>query len=133
MSNLIIDAGVSNSWSVIQFVKFFVTICFGMGLAFQMPLVIFFLVKTNILQVETISKMRKYVFISLIIFAALITPPDVFSLIIVTVPLFLLFEISLLVSRLVKIPPKKLLQIIALWKKMKYKFHYVKAKIFKKV
>jgi sec-independent protein translocase protein TatC len=102
LSNLVIDAGISNSWSVTQFVKFFVTICLGMGLAFQMPLVIFFLVKTRILQVTTIKKMRKYVFISLAVFAALITPPDIFSLTIVLIPLFLLFELSLLISKLIK-------------------------------
>jgi len=68
------------------------------GLVFELPVLIFFLTKIGIITPEFLKKYRKHVFVVLMIIAGIITPPDVISLILVTIPLWLLFEVSIVVS-----------------------------------
>ena len=102
LSNLALSIGISNNWSINYFVKFIVYLSLATGLIFQMPLVISLLVKFNILQPEQIKKARRYAIICLLILAAMITPPDIISLMILVIPLILLFEASVFISKLMK-------------------------------
>ena len=70
----------------------------GSGLAFQMPLVIFFLAKIGLITAKFLRQNRRYAIIVILIIAAIITPPDVVSQLVVTMPLWLLFEISILLA-----------------------------------
>lgn len=70
------------------------------GLSFQMPLIVLALVKIGILQVETLKKFRRHVYFVMAILAATITPgSDITSMLALTVPLCLLFELGLWLSR----------------------------------
>jgi sec-independent protein translocase protein TatC len=75
-----------------------VTLSLSCGLVFELPIVVFFLTKVGILTPSFMKKNRKYVLVILLTVAAIITPPDIFSQIIVTIPLMLLYEFSILVS-----------------------------------
>ena len=66
------------------------------GIAFQMPLVLVGLNRMGLLQRKTVVQSRKYVIVLIFIAAAMLTPPDVVSQILLAVPMWLLFEISLL-------------------------------------
>lgn len=66
------------------------------GLAFQLPLVLIALNNVGILQKQTAIKCRKYVIICIFVMAAVLTPPDIVSQILLALPMWLLFEISLL-------------------------------------
>jgi len=66
------------------------------GLAFQLPLVLSALNRIGVLSKQTATKCRKYVIICIFIAAAVLTPPDIVSQILLAVPMWLLFEISLL-------------------------------------
>lgn len=66
------------------------------GLAFQLPLVLIALNRIGVLSKQTATKCRKYVIICIFIAAAVLTPPDIVSQILLAVPMWLLFEISLL-------------------------------------
>ena len=66
------------------------------GLAFQLPLIMIGLNKVGLLSKQSAVKSRRYVIIIIFIFAAMLTPPDVISQIVLAVPMWLLFEISLL-------------------------------------
>lgn len=66
------------------------------GLAFQLPLVLIALNKVGILQKQTAIRCRKYVIVCIFVMAAVLTPPDIVSQILLAVPMWLLFEISLL-------------------------------------
>ncbi|RYY62918.1 MAG: twin-arginine translocase subunit TatC [Chitinophagaceae bacterium] len=81
----------------------------GIGLLFQMPLLVMLLAKINIVTAKFLRKYRRHAFVIIIIAAAIITPStDPFSLTIVTIPLYLLFEASILVaSRVNKSQAKK--------------------------
>lgn len=102
LSNLALSIDIVNNWSINQYMKFIIYLSLANGLMFQMPLVILSLVKFNILKPEQIKKLRKYVIISLLVLAAIITPPDLFSLVIMVIPLVLLFELSLIIAKFMK-------------------------------
>lgn len=76
---------------------------FAVGLAFQFPLVLLLLVRIGVLSVGTLRKSRRFVLVILMISAALITPGgDPVSLCILTIPLYFLFELSILIGALIE-------------------------------
>ena len=92
---------IEQKWRFASFVDAVATLLFWMGLSFQMPLAIFFLCKLRVLSVERLKSFRKYALIGAFLVGALITPtPDPFNQTLVSVPLYLLFEIGLLLARL---------------------------------
>jgi sec-independent protein translocase protein TatC len=84
------------------YLNFTLFVMVALGLVFQVPLVILFLIKWNIVSVEKFKKARKYIIVLAFIIAAVATPPDVITQIIVAFPLIALFELSLLGARLMK-------------------------------
>jgi sec-independent protein translocase protein TatC len=79
---------IQNIWTIKSYINTMMPLVLGSGLAFQMPLVIFFLAKIGIVTGSFLRKNRRYA----------ITPPDVISQIVVTVPLWLLYEISIVLA-----------------------------------
>jgi len=69
------------------------------GLIFQIPLLMMLLARMGLIKGATLARNRKYVFLASFIVGAVLSPPDVFSQVMVSVPLFLLFEISIWVIR----------------------------------
>ena len=69
------------------------------GLAFQLPLILIGLNRVGVLSKQTAVKSRRYVIIAVFVLAAMLTPPDILSQILLAVPMILLFEISLLFMR----------------------------------
>lgn len=69
------------------------------GIAFQLPLVLVGLNRIGLLSKESVIKSRRYVIVSIFVFAAMLTPPDVVSQILLALPMLLLFEISILFMR----------------------------------
>ncbi len=89
---------VENQVALRSFITTVTTITFATGILFELPVFVFFLSKVGILTPEIMRKQRKLAFVIIIALAALITPPDVFSQIMVGLPLFLLYEISIRIS-----------------------------------
>ncbi|WP_124980908.1 twin-arginine translocase subunit TatC [Nonlabens xiamenensis] len=71
------------------------------GLLFELPIIIYFLTKIGLATPEGLRKNRKFALVIVLIVAAVITPPDVASQIIVAIPVLILYEISILISRIV--------------------------------
>jgi sec-independent protein translocase protein TatC len=69
------------------------------GLVFELPLVITFLARLGIVTVEFLKKNRKYALLLFFVFAAILTPPDVVTQIMMAFPLMVLYEISILGAR----------------------------------
>ncbi len=69
------------------------------GVSFQLPVILMLLVRSGMMQLETLRNGRRYAIVLIVIVAAFITPPDVFSQIALSVPLYLLYEISILLCR----------------------------------
>ena len=70
-----------------------------MGLVFQLPVIAFFLGKLDIVSSELLKQYRKYALLVIMVVAAVITPPDLMTLVLVTIPLYLLYEVSILVLK----------------------------------
>jgi sec-independent protein translocase protein TatC len=68
------------------------------GLIFEMPIIIYFLSKVGLVTPSFLRKYRKYAIVLILIVAAIVTPPDVVSQIIVSIPLLVLYEISIFIS-----------------------------------
>lgn len=92
-------AGVAATYSVSEFISFvaFTTVVFG--LVFEFPLAVIILVRTGLVDRDTLVKYRHHTYIGLLVLAAVITPPDVISQVIIAGPLIVFFELSLLLAR----------------------------------
>ena len=85
--------------SLKPYLSFFLRTAFIFGLVFEMPLVLFTLLRLKILTTAQLKKARPYVIILIALLSALITPPDIFSMLFMMLPLYLLFELSIFTSQ----------------------------------
>ena len=85
-----------------KFISFTIGIILPFGFIFELPLVAFILAKLGVLSHQFIAGNRRYAILIIVVVAALITPPDIFTCLMVTGPVYLLFELSVLIVRLVE-------------------------------
>jgi len=93
--------GVERNISVEYYIKFVLQLIIATGLVFQMPVLSFILTKIGLITPRFLRKSWRYAVVIIMIIAAIITPPDPISLIIMTIPLLFLYEISIWVSHFV--------------------------------
>jgi sec-independent protein translocase protein TatC len=89
---------VQNAWSLGKYVDFVLRLLLAFGLVFELPLLIYFLARFGVVTPPFLRKYRKHMIIGFLILAALITPPDVFTQAILTVPMVILYEASILLA-----------------------------------
>ena len=82
-----------------DFVSLMTMFTFPAGLIFELPIVVYFLSKIGLLTPEFMKKYRRHSFIIILILAAVITPPDVITQFLIGLPLYFLYEISIIISR----------------------------------
>ena len=82
-----------------QYMNFVIKLIFAFGIAFEIPVATFLLIKSEIVKKETLVKARPYLIIVFFIFGMLLTPPDIFSQLFLAIPMWVLFELGLLVSK----------------------------------
>lgn len=92
------NVGAVETYGIDRYFSFLFSVVFPLGVAFEMPLIILFLTKLGLLTPERLKGSRKYAYIGLAVVGSCISPPDFVSHLSVTVPLILLFEISVLIS-----------------------------------
>lgn len=98
--NFQLDENIENRWTISSYFDTLIPLVLGTGLAFQLPLLMILLAKIGIVSASYLRRVRKYSIILILILAAVITPgPDVISQLTVAIPLFLLYEISILLTR----------------------------------
>ena len=83
-----------------KYTSLVVLFCLTFGVAFEMPLVILFLSKLGIVTPKFLKEKRKYAILLIFLSAAILTPPDVVTQVMVAVPMVLLYEVSIWLSRL---------------------------------
>jgi len=97
--NYQVSARVINQFTLDSYFTTFTTLLVLLGLVFELPIILYFLIKFNIVSINTLKKQRKIIFLIILIIAAYITPGgDPISLTIMTAPLYLLFEFSLMIA-----------------------------------
>ena len=99
--------GFSNEYvkalpSVKQYFSFSIKLLFAFGVVFELPVVVFFLTKMGMVTSDFLKKQRKYAILLIFVIAAILTPPDVATQCMMAGPLLLLYEISILISKMAK-------------------------------
>lgn len=90
----------TNQLRASEYLSFVTTFILGMGLVFEMPVIIYALVRLGVVQRSWLAKQRRYVFLLVFVIGAIITPtPDPFNQTLVAVPMYFLFELGLFLSR----------------------------------
>tara|TARA_B100000900_G_scaffold345550_1_gene310000 strand:- start:278 stop:1054 length:777 start_codon:yes stop_codon:yes gene_type:complete len=90
-----------------EYLSLMMTFIFAFGIAFQLPVVLLLLVRVGVLTIQQLVSFRKYAIVLAFIFAAIITPPDPFSQISLALPVIILYEVSILISKFLSKKDKK--------------------------
>jgi len=90
--------GWKTMWTVREYYTFASTLTLSFGVAFQLPLVVVALVKLGILNYAMLARTRRYAVMIIAIVSVLLTPPDVFTLFLMGVPLYLLYEACIAIA-----------------------------------
>ena len=99
LANFTLDPTIINEFSISSYISLVSTLTLACGIAFQLPIVVFVLAKVGVLTPSFMREYRKHSMIVILIIAAVITPsPDIYSQVIVAIPLFVLYEVSILVA-----------------------------------
>jgi sec-independent protein translocase protein TatC len=94
---------VENQINITSYIGSVTSVALSAGVTFELPIVVFFLARIGVITPEFMRKYRKHAIVVVLILAAIITPPDVFSQTLVSIPLILLYEVSIFIAtRVVK-------------------------------
>jgi sec-independent protein translocase protein TatC len=107
-----ISKTVVNQINILSYISSVTSIVIAGGVSFELPIVVYFLSKIGLLTPRFLKKYRRHSYVVLLIIAAIITPPDVLSQTIVSIPLILLYEVSIFISARVDRENKKRLDAI---------------------
>ena len=88
----------TSSFTFPEYISFVSHLMLVFGIAFQTPTAIFFLNRTGLVSIQALHRSRKFVLLAIFVVAAMATPPDVVSQITLAIPLYLLFELGILLS-----------------------------------
>ena len=97
-ANYKISTEFENIFTIQSYLSMISQLVIGLGCVFELPILVYFLSKVGILTPDFLKKYRKQAILVIVVLAAFITPPDVTSQLIVSVPLYLLFELSIIIS-----------------------------------
>ncbi len=90
---------LASNWTFQSYINLVLSLVLVFGVAFQMPIAIVFAERMKLVSLQNLTKARRFVILGLVIAAAMLTPPDPVSLMALAVPLYVLFEGSILICR----------------------------------
>jgi sec-independent protein translocase protein TatC len=96
-----VSAEVFNDFDLSSYIGLVRASVLASGLIFELPVIIYFLTKVGLVTPEFLRKNRKYALVFILILSALITPPDIASQVIVAIPVLVLYEVSIFISKFV--------------------------------
>jgi sec-independent protein translocase protein TatC len=102
LTNFQLDPSIQNEIDLTSYVSTILMLVLGCAIMFQLPVVVYFLTKAGIVTPEFLITYRKHGIVLILVISALITPPDVISQILMSFPLLLLYEISIMISKSLK-------------------------------
>ena len=89
---------VQNIISLTSYISVISTVVLAAGIMFELPMVVFLLSKMGVLTPDMMRLYRKHAFVAILLIAAVITPADVWTMVLVTIPVYFLYEFSILIS-----------------------------------
>ena len=98
--------GVAWMTDIEKYLSFVMSTFLAFGVTFEVPVVVVVLVRMNIVALETLKEWRSYMIVAAFVIAAIFTPPDVISQLMLAIPLCLLYELGMLMAKFVSKPVK---------------------------
>jgi sec-independent protein translocase protein TatC len=98
LSTFTVSDVIKNDINVNSYIGTVKTTTLATGLIFELPIIIYFLSSLGLVTPSFLREYRKWAYVIILIIAAIVTPPDVISQVIVTIPLIILYEISIFIS-----------------------------------
>lgn len=108
-----VSDSVENYITLDSYISTVTSLSFATGLVFEFPILVYFLTKIGIITPQFLTKQRRYIIVVILVVGAIITPPDVFSQVMVSIPLYGLYEASIIISKRVFKKRKKVLAAAA--------------------
>jgi sec-independent protein translocase protein TatC len=99
--NYQVSSEVLNNPTLSTYISLITSVLIACGAVFELPILIFFLTKAGVVTPKLLKAFRKHALVAALILSAVITPPDVFSQILVSIPILVLYELSIWISRMV--------------------------------
>ena len=96
-----ISAAIKNEFNVDSYIGLIKTSVIACGLFFELPIIIYFLTKLGLVTPVFLRKSWKYAVVIILVVAAIVTPPDVVSQVIVSIPMLVIYEASIQISKIV--------------------------------
>jgi sec-independent protein translocase protein TatC len=93
--------GAEMTTDIDNYLSFVLTMFIAFGVTFEVPIVVVLLVRMNVLTVKKLREIRPYVIVGAFVISAVVTPPDVFSQLILAIPLIVLYEAGIIAARLI--------------------------------
>jgi sec-independent protein translocase protein TatC len=97
-----VDPSIENQIDLQSYISTLTTMVFSCALMFELPMVVFFLAKAGLVSAELLTMYRRHAVVAVLIIAAVVTPPDVLSMTIFAIPLYMLYEVSAIIARIVR-------------------------------
>ncbi|SHI58810.1 twin-arginine translocase subunit TatC [Algibacter luteus] len=101
LANYSISPKVDNQIDISSYIALVRSSALASGLIFELPIIIYFLTKIGLVTPEILRKYRKYALVVVLILSAIITPPDIASQVIVAIPIIVLYQVSIYISKIV--------------------------------
>lgn len=103
LANYTVDESIANEFDLSSYMGTLVMMVLGCGAIFQLPMVVYVLSKIGVMTPQLMRNVRRYAVVVILIIAAVITPsPDIFSQMLVAIPLYFLYELSIFISAAVQ-------------------------------
>ncbi len=93
-----VSQDVTNQINLVSFVSTIASVLLSCGVIFELPILVYFLSKIGLITPKFLKTYRKHALVIILFLAAVITPPDIFSQLVVSLPLVLLYEVSIFIS-----------------------------------
>ncbi|WP_176061156.1 twin-arginine translocase subunit TatC [Paraburkholderia sp. BCC1876] len=93
--------GAEMTTDIDNYLSFVLTMFLAFGVTFEVPIIVVLLVRMNVLTIKKLREIRPYVIVGAFIISAVVTPPDVFSQLILAIPLIVLYEAGIIAARLI--------------------------------
>ena len=105
------SAEVFNDFDLSSYIGLLRASVLASGLIFELPIIIYFLAKVGVITPQFLRKNRKIALVLVLSLSAIITPPDIASQIIVSIPILILYEISIIIAKIVVRNQEKAMKI----------------------
>lgn len=102
LAGYVVDASIENQIDMQSYLSTLTTMSLSCAFVFELPMIVFFLAKAGLVTPEIMRLYRKHAIVVILIIAAIITPPDISAQIIVTIPVLLLYELSINIAAIVQ-------------------------------